>query len=469
MIDQKWSAFLLILLLASCTGKKAGKEKEDPPLVNPPIKEADVPQKEFQVDAGTDTTLTYEKSGTELHIPAGSFVNGDGEVVKGEVELSYREFHTPADIYAAGVPTTYSPDGEKEMVFESYGMMELRASKDGEALSKADDKEVRADMRSLRKGNSDLFYLDEKSGEWQKYGTDSVASTTKEEEREALPETPMPPTLASGNHIEIKSGMEIKKPEGYRHSTHLFEPVNPKSCDPPKRVERVRISYGQRPGTYRVEFSHPSLENVMVDTCVCQPAYRNKGEAFKKALKRYREKYSEELQESERLREAFNQRWSDYGEFRKRQLSMGDSADRSQLRESILKNQVFASNEERLSRSFELQGFGYTNCDRLQKIPEVAELEATFEEEGTGKSLELHDVAIAEIPSNSLMRMSGGSIRFDPSTENLLWGITQDDRLAYMKPERMGKISKKQGAYTFKMKVISEKLGSYEKIKEVLF
>jgi hypothetical protein len=81
------------------------------------------------VQAETGETLTYS-SGSKVKIPAAAFVDKTGQPVKGAVEITYREFNDPVDMFLAGIPKELN----KHQDLRSTGMMEIKGFQNGEPV-----------------------------------------------------------------------------------------------------------------------------------------------------------------------------------------------------------------------------------------------------------------------------------------------------------------------------------------------
>lgn len=133
----------------------------------PPIAGVEVPLSNNEVIAEEGGTIQFD-NGTNIIIPANAFVDKNGNEVKGKVVIDYREFHTPADIIASGIPMTYEADGEVYN-FESAGMFQIEGhDKVGNEIEVAPEKKITVNMASHRGDDDYGFYtLNEKTGKWK--------------------------------------------------------------------------------------------------------------------------------------------------------------------------------------------------------------------------------------------------------------------------------------------------------------
>jgi len=129
-------------------------------VINKPFNDIDVPFKTFKYN--NKRANSYElASGTLIEIPKNAFVDVDGNPIKGDVEIQYREMHDISDIMLSGIKMNY-----QDSDFESAGMFEIRANQEGKELKLADDKEIDIEMASFRSGDFDAWVMDEEQKEW---------------------------------------------------------------------------------------------------------------------------------------------------------------------------------------------------------------------------------------------------------------------------------------------------------------
>ncbi len=133
--------------------------------VKPPIPGLDVETNYYTINAGTENILTYA-SGTKIVIPADAFVDKNGNLVKENITISYREFRDPIDFLVSGIPMKYDSGGVISN-FESAGMFEINASIKQESLKLAAGKKITMDFVSTSKDTTYNFYAyNDSTGNW---------------------------------------------------------------------------------------------------------------------------------------------------------------------------------------------------------------------------------------------------------------------------------------------------------------
>ncbi len=110
--------------------------------LNSPMPTLAKPVERKTVQAEKGETLTYA-SGSKVTIPAAAFVDKQGLPVKGEVEITYREFNDPVDMFLAGIPKQLN----KHQDLQSTGMMEIKGFQNGEPVYLTMDKSLSIELK----------------------------------------------------------------------------------------------------------------------------------------------------------------------------------------------------------------------------------------------------------------------------------------------------------------------------------
>jgi hypothetical protein len=98
-------------------------------------------------------------SGAEIKIPENAFVDKDGNDVKGDITIQYKEIKSPADIIIENIDMTYDSLG-KSYQFATAGMFDLRAYQNDEELLLKQGKTIEVSYLSKQKGNYQVYYND---------------------------------------------------------------------------------------------------------------------------------------------------------------------------------------------------------------------------------------------------------------------------------------------------------------------
>lgn len=123
-------------------------------------------------------------SGSQIHIPAQTFVNQKGEIIQGDIEIKYREFHKALEILASGIPMRYDSAGVS-YPFESAGMFEIRAYAENKEVFIAPDKNIEVNMASFgEEEDFNHYFLKEekdKNPQWELLGASRIKKTQEPE------------------------------------------------------------------------------------------------------------------------------------------------------------------------------------------------------------------------------------------------------------------------------------------------
>ncbi|GAB5416122.1 MAG: hypothetical protein Crog4KO_12930 [Crocinitomicaceae bacterium] len=166
-----YSILTVSLITFACTTSevaqkenKSKNETEDTASVIQPMT-FDTGAEVYVVNGSTADTI-FAPSGSTILFEANSFVDADGNPIKGKVEVEWQEFHTIGDIIASGIPMKYDSAGVAYDL-ESGGMFTIAANYDGAPAEVAPGKSVDVNLASLQDTPCYNFYeLDEKSGNW---------------------------------------------------------------------------------------------------------------------------------------------------------------------------------------------------------------------------------------------------------------------------------------------------------------
>lgn len=431
------TTLLLALALWSCSEKESSKQKSvtqvktpsktKTPVIKtayiaPPLQEVTIPQKKYIIMAETGG-LYKLPSGTELQVPPQAFLDENGNLVKGKVELSYREFRDPIDFFVSGIPMTYQKNGQK-FTFESAGMFDISASQHGQPLRINTKHKI--GIKMLSKNNApdfNCYRLDTVSRQWQEVRKNmlvrKVATNLKKPTKPIKPQQ----MAASDSILTI-----LLKPEQFPEM-QMYEGVEFKVL----RSLDMSISKGVRIAWSDVEMKATSIPEVYHITFIdeekraayiVKPVFAEKN--YKKALQKYRRKFAEYQQ---------------------------------QLRKA---------SETKVSRFFQINSFGTWNCDRPIMEKRFKQIMANFQNE-SGEKIQTNQIYVVSKRYNAMFKfLSHEKIRYEKEGENLIWCITAQGKLAYVWSRNLQDRAATKGKYTFKMHIYPHKITSTSQIKKVL-
>lgn len=108
------------------------------PGIQAPLPDISVPEQRVVVASATGAEVDLSDQ-ARMRIPATAFIDADGQRVTGEVQITYRTFTDQADLLVSGLPMEYE-QGAQRLQLASAGVVEVRASQNGEQVRLAPDK-----------------------------------------------------------------------------------------------------------------------------------------------------------------------------------------------------------------------------------------------------------------------------------------------------------------------------------------
>lgn len=449
-------------------------------FVQPALNGIDVADTMFTLDAAEGGEFMYN-TGSLIRVPEGGFLDSAGNVVKGNVEIRYREFHNTADIFLAGIPMTYDSAGIKYH-FESAGMLEITAWQNGKPLKANPAAPVKVAMAS----NSDdpkfnVYYLDTVKKNWNFIAKDKavVVGFAKD-------------TSVKGNApnytASITPPLEVKKADKMKPSFVIgFEPAEfpelasytgvrfqvnedktPYNKDDKKiKWEDVSIERNRDGVSYTVTFTHgPKTSTYVTDVVVnaedyaaAKKVYDAKYAAYQATLKTINDKNAANDKALEaKLLNADGKRIFDNDEAMKASLARRQMINAS------------SAAEDMVVREFVIQDFGIWNSDCPSSLPEGQPMFVKLIDSRTKKPMVVNHVILVEKGKNAIYTYYARDLsqfQFNPNADNLLWAVTQDGKLAICSNDDLQNIAGKKEA-NLTMTVSAENLKTPEQARLAL-
>jgi hypothetical protein len=449
--NKKKAVFIIVLciliilaLIYQCENKSEKKSSQLPETqieniyCQKPIDGLDIPYQYFDVDPKVDNVIVTA-SGTTIRVPKNAFLDETGNQITSKVKLEYREFRNPLDFYIAGIPMELNENGE-DKVFISGGMFEINAtSAKNTSISVNPANKIKVDLLSTSKSKDfNVYDLDKKTNQWMAKGKDLITVTRKGDEIDAL-NIPHRPQIAKPYSFSIKDDTG-EYPEISEYENVKFTPVDPAKCKISHAQEMKVIP--RKHGLFEVvsilKFGNLRKEN----SCLCYLSFEE-GKDYSEALKTYQKKYGTQIAK----RDAIEKLWKKY-EF------------------DLIKNKIQKSDlNEKITRTLEVNQFGFVNLDYPSSYPTGVELPAVFSDTN-GNKLLLSNIVLIEKGTNAIYRYKD-FIKFNPDKDNILCGITEDNKLAYIKKDELAKHTK--NSKRIKMQLFKGKLTKYEDVYSFLF
>lgn len=486
-------AFALILLLISKCNCRKEKKPFAENFIKVPIEKADVPCSDYTVTAENGDTIVY-KSGSVIVFPPNAFVDQNGKLIKGKVDIKYREFRDPVDFFLSGIPMNYDSAG-KQYVFESAGMCDIRATQNGSPVFVNPNGKPQINIASNNNDISqNLYYLDTVSRKWVNLGKSEILENNGMPEKkdaiekpvsvEDIPK-PVKPSLALDNlpiirvRIDTASFDELKAYDNLKFQIDKDETrFDPEESN--GTWSDIKLIKRKNTGSYNIRFSnlkktieyrvHPVLDEK--DLAKAMVAYDVKLREYENKIEKRLNAYNENKQQH--IIDSINDARIDKENEKTLKLNALIEARNVEIEKESKKiqeenNKIYNYNiDNSLIRSFEINNFGVWNCD--QPILQSARLKIKAKYIDEEKNvLEMYNVNIFFKDLNAIFPAGTEYVFIPEKTDVMLIGVT-NGKLAYLTYEEMKKLNLVEGTVeaTFPMHVVSAEHNNYEFIRSIL-
>ncbi len=125
--------------------------------------------------------------------------------------------------------------------------------------------------------------------------------------------------------------------------------------------------------------------------------------------------------------------------------------------------------KHKILNKFSASSFGIWNCDRPLP-PFVVSVKGQFVDKKE-KQYNHHTAFLVDKGKNTVFRFytgKGSKIAYDSSSENLLWLVTSDNKLAVFRPEEFKRINEDKDDFTFVMDLVDKHIQTEQDVRQVL-
>ncbi len=510
---------------------KAVASNSDAPYVNPPLKNT-VPEEILtaQVDAHKGGRITF-KSGTVAVVPPRAFANRAGEVLGGDVEIKIKEYHDYIDFFLSGIPMEYDSLGVKYQL-ESAGMIEIYAEQNGHRLDLVSEKSIDIELKSsvqVRPGdkepNFNIYELDQEAENWKyitrdqmEYIDEDPTITGRGATHDSSEDTSVESLTKQMNSLDNTLTRELKS---FEQSMPLpVQPLKPEkaSTNNPTfelKIDKMIVQENISDEEKAIQMADADLRDlrriheksiweVMPDQPLWSAAFARTfwddhdiksngnglftvifikdGNKFDIKVKPVLvgKNYTEAVAKFERDIAGYEKEVADRQakiDIKKAELKEIKKAKQLDYKDRIaaLKAQGHnqAASEEMVVREvlnrFSVTSFGIWNCDR--PLPVYARsLKGKFTDQHSEKYQGLTAFR-ADKSRNTVAKFiasDGIKVQYNNKSDNLMWFVTKDNKIAVYRPEAFKQIKKKTGDFTFVMNLEEKEVDSEEDIREIL-
>lgn len=435
-------------------------------FIEKPFANQDIPYETYVVSSNCTHQLTTN-SGTNLRIPQDAFTDSLGNPVSFPIELKYREFHNPVDFFVAGIPMKYDSAGT-DYTFESAGMFELRAFKDGQELLLAKDKAIGVDMKSPSTDNDfNIYYLDTNKRNWVYKGKDEIAAIDESEtgttgrlnqnNKTEIVSKPALPVKTDKSKFVFKLAVDLREfPELSLYNKVFFQvKESDQKFDP--TLYSVKWSNAKLEESYSAQNLYTLLlsKNDTTIKVPVIPVFDDKG--YSSAIKVYNDKLAQ-MKSEKQLRDSV------IGE--QRQQNVYAKNGLQQTTEMVTS---MIGSEMKSMRTWDISGgLGYWNCDRPRPpLKGKCTMKPEFADLG-GKPLNIESIYIIDMKVNALFSFGTlDEIPYNKRSDNVLWILTKDNKLGVIDPKVFAKETEKSSKPVFHVIPLNSSLG-IRKLKKLV-
>jgi hypothetical protein len=498
------------------------------PYVNPPFENIKPSYEKAVINVNQGGEYTYE-SGSKITVPPAAFVDNNGELVNGDVDIKYREFHDFVDFFLSGIPMEYDSAGTN-YALESAGMVEIFAEQNGIRLNVAPGKEINIELVSeitvsvAQRGQApafNIYKLDESERNWVYKGRDDIevieenmsqmfaeddpnaefaqelssidqkknAELTTIEASIPIPATPLKPERANGSDYVFNfdfTDEELGFQSSGQVESNAHEDINqlrkqyantlwqvaPNNDDFNEEMvsqiawEDMKLEQINN-RDYELTLINPNKEiKVIVNPVLNSQDYDAALEQFNQDFAVYQSQIAEREEALRVQKEELEQRIQLQREVAKKNYEEKLAIYKANGRDDLATDLMI---KQKVINRFAANSLGTWNCDRPLP-PAVYLVKGDFVDDKSTK-FDKDMAYMVDKSKNTVYRFYAkeeANVLYNKFSENLLWIVTRENKLAVFPPEKFKDIDKEEGDYTFVMDLHDEAIASEDDVRRIL-
>ncbi|MEM1218254.1 MAG: hypothetical protein AAGH79_05060 [Bacteroidota bacterium] len=482
----------------------------DRPFVEEPLLQVPKPiLASYPIDAEEGGILEYE-SGSRLIIPAAAFHDTKGQPVQGEVAIHYREMHDFVDFFLSGIPMVYDSAGVSYNL-ESAGMIEIYAEQNGQRVRMAPGKSIDVELVSSLSTphlnvppNFNIYHLDTVGRKWVYQNIDRIQ--VLQDEAATLP----------GNHpalsaqqalmnsldgiqaqekalmeqltLENPAPLEPLRPRRHNGTDFVFDldlqgldaaqntyqgtfwQLSPNSSVTEQQLNQAWDNFHLTQINNR-DYQLSLLNEQQTLTVIVNPVLS--GADYDRALAEYEQEYAAyrqamatweaqiEALRTERSSDLQTQREGAYQKFQEAMKTLADNGASIDASTPLFNRKIV--------NRFQADRLGIWNCDR-PLAPHMIQMKAKLVDE-RGQAIKNQTVFLVDRGRNTIQEFVAGEdmeIRFDLHATNMMWLVTEDQKIAIYRSEDFKQLKADEQNYTFVMEKVNRPLQNEQDVRDVL-
>jgi hypothetical protein len=442
------------------------------PFVNPPMAAANQEFSLYSVNTSEGEILQFA-TGTTIEVPPNAFMDKNGNPINGQVEIRYREFHNPYEIFLSGIPMTYDSAGTNYH-FESAGMFEILGYQNNEQVFLKPEKQIQVKMASYSQGEYfNQYFLDTINQNWNFIRKDIIekfpVATTETlggEEKNSLEMEPIKPVKENDKHFSFEVVFnEEEFPELNVYKGLLFQvDKNEKAFSPEFALtawEGISIERGNKEGSYFITLSKKEENHQFACIPVIAASdFKAAQKEYERLLSIYKTKLDGKNQQETKKQGALAAKQEKF----EKELKIKQAiAEQARKRASAV-----YETENLVLRTFQVTNFGIWNSDAPNLMPQGQLIAANYIDE-SGAKVKISKAFLVERNKNALFAYQNPSqLQFNPDSENMLIGITEGNLICYVHYANFKSIDRNSKSNTLQLKIINAKATSSNEILQLL-
>jgi len=394
--------------------------------------------------------------GAYIKVPANAFATASGELITGEITISYKDFHNVAEIIASGIPMKVANEDGTMDWMQTGGMFEIEGRHKGQTVQLVEGKEMEVSFVSTTAGNFDFWSFDKNEGNWKNIASD----------QEALPEKMLNKALKEDiQQLQRSTAKRPIDPASEQAHNLIFTDLNVDKCPSLKDKSSIILTYA---GTDAEK--HPKENQWITKPNIW---FEKELTPLDEAAGTYTlSLYGKEMYS---IPVKLGLTEEDLGKAKARYKTLMANYQ-NQL--ALLKDKT-AIQEQQVAfrRTIELAEFGIYNYDIIWKQKEAIPFAADFNF-GAANNIFKDVVAVYMVTGDnrvvvSLPQRDWDNFRFNPNTDNKVIAVLPDDKIALFsqhdfKQEAEQMKAAKGQEYVFNMRIAEGRVQSVEDLQALI-
>lgn len=480
------------------------------PLIEAPLQQVPKPiLAKYQLNADEGGILEYA-SGSRLIIPAAAFEDGNGQPVAGKVDIHYREMHDYVDFFLSGIPMVYDSAGVSYNL-ESAGMIEIYAEQNGKRVKMAPGKSIDVELVSSLSTphlnvppNFNIYHLDTIARKWEYQNIDRIqvlqdhavqlpADHPALSAQQTLIKTleniqTQEQLLMEQLTLENPAPLEPLRPRRHNGTDFVFDldlngldasqniyqgtfwQLAPNSTVAEEQLNQAWDNFRLTPINNR-DFQLSLINEQQTLTVIVNPVLS--GEDFDQAMSQYEtqyEAYRQKMATWEAQMEALKtERASSLQERREAAYLLFQEAMKTLETEGVTIDPSTPLFQRKIVNRFQADQLGIWNCDR-PLAPHMVRMKAKLVDE-QGNTIKNKTVFLVDRGRNTVQEFVAAEnmeIRFDIHATNLMWLVTEDQKIAIYRSAEFKKLDPADEDFTFVMQKVNRPLQNEQDVRDVL-